>query len=81
MIINEQIRRKLQPGDSFGELALLYNAPRSASIKTLEGCSFWAIDRGTFRKVIEDLTNVAYDANRQFIEDIKFFRMNPIFHL
>lgn len=36
---------------SFGEMALLYNAPRSASILCLEDTYFWAIDRKTFRKV------------------------------
>lgn len=74
MIINEQVRKKIQSGESFGELALLYNAARSASIKTLEDCSFWAIDRLRFRNAIEELTNSSYDSNRQFIEDIKFFR-------
>ena len=75
MIINEQVRKKIQTGDSFGELALLYNAARSASIKSLEDCSLWAIDRIRFRNAIEELTNTSYDSNRQFIEDIKFFRL------
>lgn len=74
VIINEQVRRKIKPGDSFGELALLYNAPRSASIKTLEDCSFWAVDRVSFRNTIEELTNNSYQENRKFIEDIKFFK-------
>jgi cGMP-dependent protein kinase len=40
---------------------MLYNAPRSASVKAIGGkkiiykldCAFWAIDRNTFRKVVE----------------------------
>lgn len=44
-------QKEMKKGQSFGELALLYNAPRSASIQCLEDTSFWAIDRKTFRKV------------------------------
>ena len=40
------------PGKCFGELALLYNAPRSATIKSIGKCELWGIDRDTFRKVV-----------------------------
>ena len=37
---------------SFGELALLYNMPRAATIKaTCEG-QLWALDRQTFRRIL-----------------------------
>jgi len=39
----------LKEGEGFGELALLYGSPRSASIKCVGICKFWAIDRKTFR--------------------------------
>lgn len=42
------------PGDSFGELALLYNAPRAASIKAMEECILWALDRETFNHIVKD---------------------------
>ena len=42
-----------KPGSSFGELALMYNAPRSATVRAgPEGASCWAIDRETFRNVV-----------------------------
>lgn len=37
IIINDEVKKILQSGQGFGELALLYGAPRSASIKALEG--------------------------------------------
>jgi len=37
---------------SFGELALLYNMPRAASIKATSDGSLWAMDRMTFRKIV-----------------------------
>ncbi|KAK6624909.1 hypothetical protein RUM43_014539 [Polyplax serrata] len=37
---------------SFGELALLYNMPRAASVKATTQGSLWAMDRLTFRRII-----------------------------
>lgn len=34
----------LEAGTAFGELALLYNAPRSATIKAKEDCEVWVLD-------------------------------------
>lgn len=42
------------PGESFGELALLYNAPRAASIKAKIDCVLWALDRGTFNNIVKE---------------------------
>jgi len=36
VIVNNVKRRELKLGEGFGELALLYNAPRSASILAVE---------------------------------------------
>lgn len=35
-------------GEIFGELALMYNAPRAASIKAKTDATLWSLDRGTF---------------------------------
>lgn len=76
------MRRKLFPGDAFGELALLYGASRSASIKCAEPCSFWAIDRVCFRKSVQELVSKEYDETRKFIERTKFFSKNlPFFYI
>merc|ERR1712071_326018 len=37
---------------SFGELALMYNAPRAATISANDGGSLWAMDRQTFRRIV-----------------------------
>ena len=33
------------PGDAFGELAILYNAPRAASIRAMEDSTVFSLDR------------------------------------
>jgi cAMP-dependent protein kinase regulator len=43
-----------QPGESFGELALLYNAPRAASIQAKTDGVLWALDRQTFNHIVKD---------------------------
>lgn len=37
IIINEDVKKVITSGAGFGELALLYGAPRSASVKAVEG--------------------------------------------
>ncbi|KAL3865833.1 hypothetical protein ACJMK2_043183 [Sinanodonta woodiana] len=37
---------------SFGELALLYNMPRSASVVAVTEGSLWAMDRNSFRRIV-----------------------------
>lgn len=44
--------KKLHSGDYFGELALINNAPRVATITTIEPSSFAVIDRETYKKVL-----------------------------
>lgn len=40
------------PGSSFGELALMYNSPRAATVLASSDCTLWALDRLTFRKIL-----------------------------
>jgi len=37
---------------AFGELALMYNTPRAATIMATEECILWALDRTTFRQLV-----------------------------
>jgi len=43
-----------KPGEAFGELALLYNAPRAASIKATQPSSCWVLDRNCFNYIVKD---------------------------
>ena len=50
-------------GAGVGELALLYNAPRAATIKASKAGAVWVLDRWTFRNV---LTNAAEEKRARF---------------
>ncbi|EEH53847.1 uncharacterized protein MICPUCDRAFT_21119 [Micromonas pusilla CCMP1545] len=41
----------LEPGASFGELSLMYNSPRAATVTARTACRLWALDRETFRDI------------------------------
>ena len=51
---DETFLKEYVPGESFGELALLYNAPRAATIiaKT-DDVQLWSLDRNTFNNIIK----------------------------
>lgn len=42
---------ELNKGQGFGELALLFNAPRAATIKSTTDCILWAIERKHYRAI------------------------------
>lgn len=43
----------LKEGDSFGELSLIYGAPRSATIKTIEPTDLIVISKHVYDKIIK----------------------------
>lgn len=42
------------PGEFFGELALMYNAPRAASIKSKAAGKLFGLDRATFNHIVQE---------------------------
>jgi len=50
----QKFLKTYSPGESFGELALLYNAPRAASIKAKTNSVLWQLDRETFNNIVKD---------------------------
>jgi len=46
--------KKYEPGEAFGELALLYNAPRAATITSDGDSTLFALDRQTFNHIVKD---------------------------
>lgn len=58
-------------GDSFGELALMYNAPRAATVKASGAVKLWALDRLTFRVILQDSTMKKRDMHKTFLEKVR----------
>ncbi|KAF2458720.1 camp-dependent protein kinase-like protein regulatory subunit [Lineolata rhizophorae] len=59
------------PGGSFGELALMYNAPRAATVVSTEPSTLWALDRVTFRRILMDSAFQRRRMYESFLEEVK----------
>lgn len=59
-----------ESGGSFGELALMYNAPRAATIKTTSDCVLWALDRITFRTILMENTSQKRRMYEYFLSEV-----------
>ena len=68
---SEKLVRTYSSGDSFGELALLYNCPRAATIKcSSEKCILWSLDRETFNYIVRDAANKKREKYLNFLKNI-----------
>lgn len=66
--------KKYQPGESFGELSLLYNAPRAASIIADEEALLWSLDRNTFNHIVKDAAIKKRQKYEEFLAQISILQ-------
>ena len=62
------------PGEAFGELALLYNAPRAATIIADEPCLLWKLDRETFNHIVKDAACRKRERYEEFVDKVPIFQ-------
>lgn len=70
LIIGGKKIKEFTMGNSFGELALLHNAPRSGSVIALTDCLFWVLERKIFRTIKDEITETHYEENKHFLESL-----------
>jgi len=63
--------KKYEPGDSFGELALLYNAPRAATIRTVNDVITWVLDRETFNHIVKGAAQKKREKYENFLKNVE----------
>ncbi|CAO3595670.1 unnamed protein product [Absidia cylindrospora] len=68
--IDEQQITTYQEGGSFGELALMYNSPRAATIVATTKCVLWALDRIMFRGILMEHTSAKRRMYESFLTDV-----------
>lgn len=68
----------LGPGDSFGELALLYSIPRSATVVSTSSASLWVMERTAFQAAVTKGSQQPVSPRfLDFLEGISLFRGVP----
>ena len=74
VIINEQTKSLLSKESCFGDIALLHDSLRTASIRTIESSELWVLSRSSFRRAIKSVSKSKHTTNKQFLETVPFFQ-------
>eukprot|EP00392_Amoebophrya_sp_AT5.2_P012384 g12487.t1 len=63
-----------EPGDAFGELALLYNCPRAASVDSTGNAILWKLDRATFNAIVKDAASKKREKYMSFLQGVQIIK-------
>ncbi|XP_041674951.1 cGMP-dependent protein kinase 1 [Drosophila eugracilis] len=69
-----QLVANFGPATVFGELAILYNAPRQATIQAATDAHVWKIERETFRAIMQISGSREREENLQFLRSAPFLQ-------
>lgn len=67
----------MAPGTVFGELAILYNCKRTATIKAVSDCKLWAIERQCFQKIMMRSGIIRQEEYKDFLKSVPTFMNLP----
>mmetsp|Transcript_64054 Transcript_64054/g.191200 ORF Transcript_64054/g.191200 Transcript_64054/m.191200 type:complete len:1009 (-) Transcript_64054:83-3109(-) len=68
--VEEQAVKAFGAGDSFGELALMYNCPRTATIRARTDVVLWSLDRVSFRMIVLEANTKKTSMYETFLEKV-----------
>jgi cAMP-dependent protein kinase regulator len=58
-------------GAAFGELALMYNSPRAATVRANGSVKVWALEQTVFRQIVTGSAARRYDQQIDFLRNVK----------
>ncbi|CEM10229.1 unnamed protein product [Vitrella brassicaformis CCMP3155] len=61
-------------GQAFGELALLYNCPRAATVKCTKQGRLWKLDRESFNNIVKDAAQKKREMYQGFLEKVELLK-------
>lgn len=59
-----------KPGDAFGELAIMYNAPRAATCRVATPAKLWALDRVSFKVIVVAAAMQKRETYKNFLSQV-----------
>jgi CRP-like cAMP-binding protein/tRNA A-37 threonylcarbamoyl transferase component Bud32 len=65
------IVKEMADGASFGEIALMYSSPRTATIRATSECVLWYLDRRQFRTVLTRYHEEEFETNKKALASVK----------
>jgi cAMP-dependent protein kinase regulator len=71
VFVNERKVAVRGKGTMFGELALMYNSPRAATVIANQDSIVWMIDRFTFRRIVTGLSVQKFDVYVKFLKNVQ----------
>jgi cGMP-dependent protein kinase len=78
VVVNDAIVNLVAVGQGFGELALVHNSSRTATVRTASDCELWGIDRKTFNSAVRTVNIKNYAVNLKFVQSVNIFKtLNP----
>lgn len=63
-----------KPGDAFGELAIMYNAPRAATCCAQTACKLWALDRVSFKVIVVAAAMAKREVYKGFLQSVPILK-------
>lgn len=66
----DSLKATLYSGKSFGEIALLYGCPRTATLRTRYYCKLWSISRSAFQGITRQFKERQMEANIKFLNKV-----------
>lgn len=70
----EKLVKECTANQAFGELALLYNCPRAASVVAHEKCVLWQLGRETFNHIVRDATTKRRAKYEEFLKSVPILK-------